>query len=117
MMAKSGQAAGTSPQYPVLRHARVLATPRPRAVPQWDHLELNPAECGPVHRATVGSIVPRNHRTQPLGHLGDAVVHGPLDLVPKLLGLARNRAPNRLPQCRKPLVVSWLRRTRNAAVL
>jgi len=117
-MAKSGQAAGTSPEYLVLRHARVLAAPRPRAVPARDQIRIEPGGMRPCSSGQ--RSFPPCLATTELNHSPTSATRwymGPFDLVPNLLGLACNRAPNRLPQRRKPLIFLWLRRRRYAAAL
>jgi hypothetical protein len=98
MNVRDGQPVVSNPPHPVPQHAAILAAPRQRAMPEANHLEPKHIQCREVHRDTVISIVSRDHRAQPLGHVRDGVVHAPLELGFHLTQLGLQSSAYRLPQ-------------------
>ena len=102
------QPAVNNPPHPVPQHAAALAAPRQRTMPEADHLEPKQAERWNVHGDSEVSIVPRDHRAQPLSHFRDGVVHASLEFGFHLAQLGLQPRTNRLPQHREPSVAPLL---------
>jgi hypothetical protein len=105
---RSGQPVVSNSPHPIPHHPTVLAAPRQRAMPEPNHVEMKHGARGAVHRDTVISIVPLDHRVQPLAHFRDGIVHAPLEFGLNLTQLGLQPFADRLSKHREPSVASLL---------
>src|SRR5467141_3261859 len=90
------------------KDAAVLAAPRQRAVPEPPHLQPKNPQRVLVPGHAVIPNVPTYHRLQPFALVGDGFVHASLKFGFHLVQLRLQSLAYRLPQHRKPSIVSLL---------